>query len=220
MKTSESLKEIAPSLCRAQAKIKTALKDTSNPFFKSKYADLTSIIDACKDALNGEGISFLQGARTSDNGVVVETLLLHVSGEWISEALEMPVSKSDAQGVGSAITYGRRYGLQAMVGVPAEDDDGNAATKAAPKKMGSSARDTAVDALASFPVDQQQFLHGEAVKIVNAAETMIEADLHTFVEAQHYDSEEKLALWSLLPAPVRSKIKRGKPVNSELATQP
>jgi len=132
MQHSDSIKELAVALHKAQGKFKSALKDSSNPHFRSKYADLTSVIDAVKPALNSEGIVFLQGLSSSENGVVVETMLLHVSGEWISEKLEIPASKHDAQGYGSACTYGRRYGLQAMCGVPAEDDDGNAASASAP----------------------------------------------------------------------------------------
>lgn len=135
MKTSESIKEIAGALLKAQQSIKAAIKESTNPHFKSKYADLSSVIEAVKSPLNDNGILFTQGVGSSDSGVTVETMLLHVSGEWISETLTVPVQKNDAQGVGSAITYGRRYGLQALCGVPAEDDDGNAATSAAPKRF-------------------------------------------------------------------------------------
>lgn len=128
MKQSESILTLAKSLPKAQAAIATAKKDVNNTFFNTKYADLASIIDACKPGLNANGFTFLQPVTSSERGVVIETILLHESGEWISECLEVPVSKQDAQGVGSAITYGRRYGLQALIGVPAEDDDGNAAT--------------------------------------------------------------------------------------------
>jgi hypothetical protein len=134
MNKSDSIKEIAAALVKAQAAIKGAVKDATNPHFRSKYADLTSVIDAVKDALNTNGITFLQPVTFSDEGVSVETVLMHSSGEWISEKLAVPVSKHDAQGVGSAISYGRRYGLQAMCGVPSEDDDGNDAVKHAPAK--------------------------------------------------------------------------------------
>lgn len=132
MHRSESIKELAAALPKAQAAMKGAVKDAQNPHFRSKYADLTSVIEAVKPALNANGITFLQPVTFNEHGVCVETLLLHTSGEWISESLTIPVSKHDAQGVGSAISYGRRYGLQAICGVPAEDDDGNAATATAP----------------------------------------------------------------------------------------
>lgn len=128
MQTSESIKEIAPALLKAQKGIKAALKDSTNPHFKSKYADLSSVIDAVKAPLNDCGILFTQGVSGEGSAVTVETRLIHTSGEWLASALTVPLVKLDAQGVGSAITYGRRYGLQALCGVPAEDDDGNAAT--------------------------------------------------------------------------------------------
>lgn len=128
MNKSDSIAAIAPALHKAQGKIKGALKDSTNPHFKSKYADLSSVIDAVKQPLLDAGITFHQGIHDAEGGVAVETLLLHTSGEWISSTLRIPAVKQDAQGYGSAITYGRRYGLQAMCGVPAEDDDGNAAT--------------------------------------------------------------------------------------------
>ena len=128
MKMSESIKEISAVLPKAQAAIKSAIKSATNPHFGSRYADLATVIEACRAALNDNGITFLQPVRATERGVIVETILLHTSAEWISEELELPVAKQDAQGVGSAITYGKRYGLQSLVGIPSEDDDGNAAT--------------------------------------------------------------------------------------------
>ena len=134
MKHSESIKEIAAALPKAQAAIKSAVKGAKNPHFNSRYADLATVIEACREALNSNGITLLQPVRASERGVIVETILLHTSAEWISEELELPIAKQDAQGVGSAITYGKRYGLQSLVGIPSEDDDGNAATAAAEKE--------------------------------------------------------------------------------------
>lgn len=127
MNKSESIGKIAPALVKAQAAIKAAIKDSTNPHFRSKYADLGAVVEAVKPALLAHELTFLQGVEDADNGVRVETMLLHSSGEWISSTLRIPASKQDAQGYGSAITYGRRYGLQSMCGVPAEDDDGEAA---------------------------------------------------------------------------------------------
>lgn len=128
MNKSDSIAKIAPALCKAQTAFTAAIKAAENPHFRKTYADLGSVIDAVKPHLNANGISFLQGVSGTERGVAVETMLVHDSGEWLSSTLEIPASKLDAQGYGSAITYGRRYGLQALCGVPAEDDDGNAAT--------------------------------------------------------------------------------------------
>lgn len=125
MNKSETIGKLAAALVKAQSEIKFATKDSNNPFFKSKYADLPAVIDAIKPALNKHGISFLQVIM--DMGV--ETVLLHESGEFISGVTPIVVVKAnDPQAVGSAITYAKRYGLQAIVGVPADiDDDGEAA---------------------------------------------------------------------------------------------
>ena len=129
MKTSTSITKIAPALLAAQKSLQAAIKDSSNPHFKSMFADLTSIIEVAQPALNEQGIAFLQPVSYKEGRVVVETVLLHESGEWLSEELEIPLAKMDAQGVGSCVTYGRRYGLQAFVGIKAVDDDGNAASE-------------------------------------------------------------------------------------------
>ena len=135
MNKSENINELAAALSKAQGAIRGALKDSDNPFFKSKYADLASVVDAIREAFSSNGIAYVQTVEPSDkNEVRVETILMHSSGQWIScGVLSLPVSKADAQGFGSAITYARRYSLSAAAGVAPEDDDGNAASKAAPK---------------------------------------------------------------------------------------
>ena len=140
MNKSESIKELATALAKAQGQIKGAVKDSANPFFKSKYADLASVVEAIRNAFAANGLSYIQSVEPSDKDEVrVETTILHSSGEWIGcGVLALPVSKVDAQGYGSALTYARRYSLSAATGVAPEDDDGNAATVAKPvavKKM-------------------------------------------------------------------------------------
>lgn len=135
MNKSESIKELATALAKAQGAIKGAVKDSANPFFKSKYADLASVVEAIRSAFAANGLSYVQSVEPSDKDEVrVETTILHSSGEWIGcGVLALPVSKVDAQGYGSALTYARRYSLSAATGVAPEDDDGNAATVAKPK---------------------------------------------------------------------------------------
>lgn len=134
MNQSESILKIAPALLKAQRSMQAALKQASNPHFGSKFADLTSVIEVAQPALNDNGIVFLQPLSFHENRVCVTTILMHESGEWISDVLEVPLSKQDAQGLGSATTYGRRYGLQAFIGIKAVDDDGNAASEPAQQK--------------------------------------------------------------------------------------
>jgi hypothetical protein len=134
MNRSESIKELATALATAQGEMRGAVKDTANAFFKSKYADLSSVVDAIRAPLSNNGLSFVQAVVPSDaDEICVETFLMHTSGEWLSGGvLALPVIKADAQGYGSAMTYARRYSLSALVGIAPEDDDGNAAAGAKP----------------------------------------------------------------------------------------
>ena len=133
MKTSESIKTISPALLAAQRAIESASKASTNPFFKSKYADLPTVIASVKPALNDNNIVFLQVVGHNSEGATLTTRLLHESGEWIEDTAPIVCKDAaDPQKVGSGLTYMRRYALSAMVGLPAEDDDGNAAAK--PKK--------------------------------------------------------------------------------------
>lgn len=129
MNKSDSIKELATALCKSQAEMSGAKKSGNNPFFKSKYADLGSVVEAVKTPFANHGLSYSQFPVYQDNKVGVETILMHESGEWISDVLVLPMTKQDPQAAGSAITYARRYALQAIAGIPAEDDDGNKATQ-------------------------------------------------------------------------------------------
>ena len=128
MNKSESIKELATALNQAQAEMSGAKKKAANPFFKSRYADLNSVVDAIRQPFCDHGLSYSQFPVFKDGFVGVETILMHSSGEWISSELLLPMVKQDPQAAGSALTYARRYSLQAIAGIPAEDDDGNAAS--------------------------------------------------------------------------------------------
>jgi len=128
------MKHIAAALAKAQTEMGKALKQSNNPHFKSKYADLGNVMDACLPALNAAGIAVIQPTGEDDHGRFVETVLIHESGESLTCRVPLIVNKNDMQGYGSAVTYARRYGLMAMAGIAPEDDDGNAASKAAPKQ--------------------------------------------------------------------------------------
>lgn len=133
MNQSESIKNLAAAMAAAQSEMGAAIKGASNPFFKSKYADLGSVIQAVKAPFAAHGLSYVQFPVSGESSVGVTTRLMHSSGEWLEQDYFIPLGKMDAQAAGSAITYARRYALQSIAGIPAEDDDGNAATQAAPK---------------------------------------------------------------------------------------
>ncbi len=129
MLKSDEIKNLTAALIKVQTNLRPAAKEGYNPHFKSNYADLNAVWDACRDLLTQNGLAVIQTNSPAADAVIVETTLAHESGEWISSELLLPLSKKDPQGVGSAITYGRRYGLAAIVGIVAdEDDDGNAAS--------------------------------------------------------------------------------------------
>ena len=134
MKTSENINEIAAAMAKAQATIQNAHKDTANPFFKSSYADLAAVWDACRLPLSENGIAVFQMPTTTAEGAVaVTTLLAHASGQWIEETMACRPAKGDAQAMGSVVTYLRRYMLAAAAGVAPADDDGNAASRGGDK---------------------------------------------------------------------------------------
>lgn len=118
---------IAAALAAAQAEMGKALKQSNNPAFRSKYADLGNVMDACLPALNRHGIAVVQPTGAHEGERFVETILLHTSGEKLACSVPLIVGKNDMQGYGSAVTYARRYGLMCMAGIAPEDDDGNAA---------------------------------------------------------------------------------------------
>lgn len=125
MNRSETIGNFAAAFVKAQAKMGNATKGSANPFFKSKFADLNAIREACTPPLNEQGISILQPTTVVEGKHYIETILLHESGEYMSGLYEIVVAKAnDPQSLGAAISYARRYGLQSMVSVGAEDDDG------------------------------------------------------------------------------------------------
>lgn len=121
---------IAKAFVQAKKEFAPALKTSSNPHFRSKYADLAGCLEAVNEALLNAGIAVYQETCESDTGVIVETVFLHESGEVLRGGkLHVPAAKHDPQGYGSALTYARRYSLMAACGIAAEDDDGNAASR-------------------------------------------------------------------------------------------
>jgi len=156
---SESIKELSAALAKAQLNMGKAHKSQTNPFFKTKYADLASCWDACREPLSKNGLSVAQftvvhqGTLTTtkettdkngnvyvtresfENPMALKTILMHESGEWIEGYYPIKATKEDPQGLGSALTYARRYALSALVGICQEDDDGNAASRPSQQKI-------------------------------------------------------------------------------------
>lgn len=204
MQTSEQINEIATALAKAQGEITGALKDSANPFFKSKYADLASCWDACRAPLSANGLSIVQITGFTDSLMVLTTRLMHASGQWIESHIPVKPKDESPQAMGSALTYARRYALTAMVGVAQVDDDGNAASgKSNPVSEIHNHKDeyTGKDA---DPV--MAALQATAMKSILAGD--VEDDVKSLHVADKNDELNKdkelfLAAWALLSAPTR-----------------
>lgn len=127
MRQSETIAKLADALAKAQAEMHNPSKNSENPHFRNKYADLSEVVNVTRPALAKHGLSVAQFPGFSDGVVTVETMLMHASGEWLAGTVSAPAQKQDPQGIGSAVTYLRRYSLAALCGVAQEDDDGDAA---------------------------------------------------------------------------------------------
>jgi len=194
------MKNIASALVKAQRGFAPALKTSTNPHFRSKYVDLAGCVEAVVDSLNAAGIALVQRTSQDDTGVTVETVFVHESGEMLEcGKLHVPAAKQDPQGYGSALTYARRYSLMAACGIAPEDDDGNAASRQAPK----------VSATKTDLVPQNRLsILADVAAAIN--ERMSANDLIGAVEEYQgiTDIEEKTALWAMLDSKTRASIKK------------
>lgn len=183
---SPSIAALVAALSKAQGMIKGAAKDSTNPFFKNKYADLSSVWEACREALSKNELAVIQ--TPVEGGVI--TMLAHSSGEWIKSYLPMKPTKDDAQGAGSAITYARRYALAAFVGVAPEDDDGQAAS-------------TTPKATVIIPAKVKN-------AVVDQSRACLEkGDEHGLKEVwAEFGNDEKVVLWGLFNSQERASMKK------------
>jgi hypothetical protein len=219
MQTSEQINELAAALSKAQSKITGALKDSKNPFFSSKYADLASCWDAARQALTENNLSVVQTTARGEpvviewettsektgevssysvasHEMVIETTLFHSSGQWIRSQLPLVPRDVTPQGIGSAITYGRRYGLTAMVGIAQVDDDGNH----------SSGKDDSVKPEGWRSQDTRKVTEyrERILSAINEGADLKAVDI--WKEAKN-DHAFGTALWVTLPGPVKTMIK-------------
>jgi len=175
---------IASALLKAQMEMGNAVKDSANPIFKSKYADLNSIREACMPALNKNGIVVLQPTVVENGKNYVKTLLLHESGESMECLTEIVFSKqNDAQAQGSGITYARRYGLQSFVNVGADDDDGHKASQPAQTTKAT-----------TMNLEQAKALLDTAKDLDNLKALFISLPKETQKQAEAYKNELKVKL--------------------------
>jgi hypothetical protein len=205
MNSSQSIASLAAALVKAQAKIEGATKDKTNPHFKSKYADLSSVVEAIKKPATDNGLTWTQVMHDAENAARCETIIIHNSGEWLScGVISVPVSKQDAQGYGSALTYARRYSLSAAFGVAPEDDDGNAASAAAPR--------LAVTPTAGAKDNISPEQRVKVDKIVSAVTDWLNsgsvADAVLTKENAGLDADETVYFWTKFDSKQRAAMKR------------
>ena len=199
--------KISAALVKAQRAFGPALKSSSNPHFKSKYADLAACVEAVIDGLNSNGIALIQKQHPHDGGVAVETIFVHESGETLSAGvLTVPAAKQDPQGYGSALTYARRYSLMAACGIAPEDDDGNAASKG---KAADVAHSGPAIAFSQLSPDWQAWITDLAREVENAFESSGPAAAQEVIDANssQMQAEHIAALWSKLGSKTRSSLK-------------
>lgn len=225
-----STAKISAAFVKAQQAFGPALKTHTNPAFKSRYADLSACVEAVVDALNSNGIALMQRNLPAETGVCVETVFIHESGESLSSGpLQVPASKQDPQGYGSALTYARRYSLMAACGIAPEDDDGNAAKAPAKKPIQRAAgmpenfrASGPQEAFNLLPDDEKQYLREAAMEIMGdwqkGEAQHVVGGIFDNIEAMNLEQEQKAALWSLLPSDVRSSL--GKEGRTRKAAEP
>ena len=206
MNKSDSIQHLAAALASAQAEIRGALKDSKNPHFKNDYASLESVIDAVRGPFAGRDLAYTQLLSDGGQDVLIETVLMHKSGEWLSSAFRIPATKRDPQGYGSAVTYGRRYALAALAGLTQVDDDGEAARVEQPRP--NTAKQVAPDEFDALPPEAQQVVREWALEVIAFVEDGKPEAALAFVADRCPEPDDKFALWSQLPAPIRTTLKR------------
>lgn len=204
MEQSEQINELAAALAKAQGEITGALKDSSNPFFKSKYADLASCWDACRKPLSENGLAVIQPTVEKDGTVYVVTTLAHSSGQWIRGWLPIKTKDDGPQAQGSGLTYARRYALAGIVGLAQVDDDAEAAQ--------ARGRIVATDTGQKLSPKQQKFVKEFTAKVhesmtADKHEDVVAAEIAALRDEMNEDKVVFSAVWETLDAPTRRAFK-------------
>jgi len=185
MDKSQSIGALATAVLKARTSFKPAIKDANNPFFKSKYLTLEGCYEAIDVAMAANGLVVIQSTDVGDHGPVLVSTLMHTSGEWISGSYPLKPVKDDPQGMGSAMTYARRYALMAMVGLAAEDDDGNAASRKVAKVA--SATGEVVTKIPKWSPEQLKEVGGYFAEVIRIGGETGEAEVKKLRADMKYD---------------------------------
>lgn len=190
MLSSDAIDQLATALSAAQGELQDADRTSENPHLKSKYADLAEILQTARPVLSKFGLSVAQGVAFDEGKVHVTTRLMHKSGQYLESTVAIPVPKSDAQGVGAATTYGRKYGFTAMVGMSQDDDDGESIKSSQPVKRRPTETGTSTQTQVLGPISLAMIARFNAVKV--------DADMNALVE--EYGSLTPVEQTQVLPA--------------------
>ncbi len=189
---SENINELASALSKAQGEMQAAIKDSVNPFFKSKYADLGSVWDAARPVLSKHGLCIMQCTDMIGDKVVMVTTLAHTSGQWMKSVLPLNPSKNDSQGMGAAITYLRRYSLSALVGVVCDDDDDGETAVGRGKvqqKQANTQTKECVNLTHNEKISLEQ--HAELLELIKHAEAVCKTNMEAYLlkeyQVSHYE---------------------------------
>jgi hypothetical protein len=201
MKMSEEIGHLAAALAKAQGSIEDALKGSENPYFKSKYADLSAVRSVIREPLAVNDLSLTQFPNVNQSGVTVDTMLLHSSGQYMAASVWVPIAKPDAHGIGSAITYARRYGIMSLLCLASEDDDGNAAVQGDASKI-------AAKVVAAAPKKVEQIKQEDPPKKdePQASDDDVAAAIAEGNERALGGSASLRAWWARLPQSIRVAI--------------
>ena len=204
MNTEHATPELFAALAVAQGKVENAAKGSKNSHFGSKYADLAEILNTVRPVFAAEGLALAQSTGFDGSRVIVTTLIAHKAGGFLTSDAACVPAKTDAQGVGAATTYLRRYSLAAMAGIAQEDDDGNAAAH--------SGQPTPITPTAgvweALPEKRQAALLEMAGIVNEYIETGDPAGAWSYLTRVTLSTDEKAALWTRLDSKTRSAIKR------------
>lgn len=195
--------ELFAAMSKAQGEIENASKNSNNPHFKSKYADLAEVLNTIRPTFAANGLCLTQSPSFDGSLVSVTTVVSHSSGGYIVSTASCVPAKTDAQGIGSSTTYLRRYGAAAMAGIAQEDDDGQAARHESKPAPVQKVKPTD-GAWESMDDDQRAFLAGVAEEVKGRISDP--SDAADYLSRQHLDSDEKVALWTLLDSKIRTPL--------------
>jgi hypothetical protein len=207
MDTTNANPALFAALSAAQGEIENAAKNAANPHFKSKYADLAEVLNTVRPVFARHGLSLTQSTEFDGSLVSVVSLVAHKDGGYLTATASCVPAKTDAQGIGSATTYLRRYSAAAVAGIAQEDDDGQAAAHNGRPLTEAFAASPTSGAWEAQSAESQAFLLKLAAEVVTRCKAD-PADAHDYIESQGLDPDEKVALWTRLESPIRTALKK------------